>query len=743
MSNQFKKALYLTAPLFLVGCLGSEGAGKANRELRIELINPISGITEPSITSLTEGQFRATYTNTNTGESVDVTNEVEWSTSNSNTSINATGLLTSSELTPGKDEVTTVNAHYLNQYVSNSEHVDILFIDTLSDVNISPNFYQIPQGGDVQYKASAYFEINGYDEIKLQDISSSVTWSSDSEGPNNITVCNTSDDDNIGQDTRCIGKPTGYTFTDDLVDVESIGTVSFQHDSLPTDNNESTLFISNTNYVQDFDINLEDGQFAYCPKELGQAFASITTNITGESKVTDVTRDSEWHSENTNVVEVNNDAYKGRLTAIGGGKATIFARFSDQVMAHIEVTVKNQTITNLRIVPSASSDDPLNITIPENKPSRESFSVKAEYSGDCELSVPVNDTLNISSTNPDVAHAVNDDAYNFHIQGGNLASGTEAAIIAHYVDNGSTVLSSEPINVNLVPYVITDIKLSGTPEPTLFVIEEGQQTEPFTVLTIYNDGYDIFPVSTISNDLEICYNLSNDSNCDNVNDYVSIGSFDDTNWYFVGKKQTPVNTSIPVSFKLRTYNDGDCSAFGGVCKTDVSVHVTPATFSAPINPKVTGVRLNSKQKIASLLNPNVNRINKAQFRSAQNDIAQVEANSWILPNRVGNFTLELSSYGNYINSTWLRVTDAPIDSIRIELNESKQKVFAYAEHSDGVVTDLSDSAHWTSSNNESVSLTDSNVIVMHDGIARLQASFNGMKSNIITINANNIIAVEG
>ncbi|MCW8336504.1 hypothetical protein, partial [Vibrio paucivorans] len=142
--------LALTASALLVGCNDSGGAGDTGRELKIELTNPVQGLSYDSMMSEAAAQFSATYINHDTGEKVDVTDEVDWDTSNAATYISSTGSMT----VDGEPSETVVSARYLDTYASNNLDVAIINPDSAATFKVQPGVFQISQGGSIQYLSS-------------------------------------------------------------------------------------------------------------------------------------------------------------------------------------------------------------------------------------------------------------------------------------------------------------------------------------------------------------------------------------------------------------------------------------------------------------------------------------------------------------------------------------------------------------------------------------------------------------
>ncbi|GAM62759.1 hypothetical protein JCM19232_1916 [Vibrio ishigakensis] len=149
------------------------------------MLNPIQGFNGSAIEKSTEGQLVAIYINDDTGEEVNVTSEVEWSSTSDDTQI-INGVLTAT----GDVTHTTVSARYLDAYSSNQIEVEFLTSDSgFTNFNIQPGLYHIEQGGQLQYISYVEFDYQG--QRFKQDVTTSSTWSTQViAGENQVVICN-------------------------------------------------------------------------------------------------------------------------------------------------------------------------------------------------------------------------------------------------------------------------------------------------------------------------------------------------------------------------------------------------------------------------------------------------------------------------------------------------------------------------------------------------------------------------
>lgn len=307
MKNALTFIFIILSLLVISGCKDSSGAGDSGRTLRIELLNPIQGFNGSAIEKSTEGQLVAIYINDDTGEEVNVTSEVEWSSTSDDTQI-INGVLTAT----GDVTHTTVSARYLDAYSSNQIEVEFLTSDSgFTNFNIQPGLYHIEQGGQLQYISYVEFDYQG--QRFKQDVTTSSTWSTQViAGENQVVICNID-----SQHEVCEGKTTGLVISDALSTAEqSTAIIDASYESFDTSQQEDTLYISDEPPYENLEITLSGDDTMYIG-QTQQLHAVVTDK---ENKTQDVTSQILWHSVNPDIVSVNDE---GLIYAHSDGTVSI------------------------------------------------------------------------------------------------------------------------------------------------------------------------------------------------------------------------------------------------------------------------------------------------------------------------------------------------------------------------------------------------------------------------------------
>ncbi|WP_264875743.1 Ig-like domain-containing protein [Vibrio agarivorans] len=445
--------------LTLVGCNDNSGAGVNERELKVTLVNPIEGMNN-TLTQGIEGYFTAVYVDNKSGQQIDVTNQVEWYSTDSNTVIKDNGTFISQE---GATE-TNIYATYLDAYTSDHIEVTIIAPDNESlTFRVQPGVYHVKEETEFHYRAFVEFSYQG--RVFEQDVTYGTHWSNEiTQGANSVVICNA--DSNIPE---CEGRFPGFTSTDvgeAIVEVTADHPLAIQHTNSVV--SKEWLFISEDTPFSEFSVSVNNDKLYKKQSAQSKATVLLKEQLSEE----DVTELVFWKSSNPDVATVNS---VGEIVAHSAGTTNIEASISSQISGSVRVEVLPYDIVSIEF------NDSSKLTLPTEQRSKENYQVLAYYSDNSDTPINITNGSRLSSTDDHVARAFISGS-SFYIKAGSLEG--VANIQAHYED-----FKSPSITVNVEQFEITGIRLEGLNNQ----IEVGN-AETFNILAEYNDGFDSHPL---------------------------------------------------------------------------------------------------------------------------------------------------------------------------------------------------------------------------------------------------------
>lgn len=686
MKKTLTPILALTASALLVGCNDSGGAGDTGRELKIELTNPVQGLSYDSMMSEAAAQFSATYINHDTGEKVDVTDEVDWDTSNAATYISSTGSMT----VDGEPSETVVSARYLDTYASNNLDVAIINPDSAATFKVQPGVFQISQGGSIQYLSSLEFQYQG--QSMSQDVTAASTWSDTplNDGPNTLTVCNSE-----SQIEECVDKPNGFVMAD-TQDSDSEFTINATYGNSAMNSPEASseqLLVSSTPKVDSLDISLTT---ADTELYIGQILSATATATIDEDKQ-DVTDKVLWHSANPNIASVS---HSGLIQAHSDGSTTIEARISDDPQGYDSITI---TVLDSEIV-SIEVAGPTSMTMPTDMLSNETYTVMATYEDGNQSQLSRGITY--SSSNYHIAKAVSvDEGAGFKIDSGDVGT---VSITAHYDDQ----FDSNAINTTVEPLTLTKLQISDL--NTQLIVGE---LTPFTANAVYNDGYKTQEIP--ANSLIVKFDGIDHST------YVGyVGA--DTNHWLAGKDATGENY-VEVSF---SYTDDKLNE---VATDDISVSVIEASLSE-LQLSFQSIVVGEVSSLPTSLPSNNDNIIPVTWTLPEHSQATLTNNHGLVAHSLTPISLTAETMTGETHSFELYPTQSPIVDLSVEFNDELDTLTAIAHHADGSTSNASDKVSWHSESRSVLAIDiNGNALAYQNGQSSVHASLDTITSPALVL----------
>ncbi|NKF22838.1 beta strand repeat-containing protein [Solimonas marina] len=265
----------------------------------------------------------ATYTDGSTG---DVTNDVTWTSSDTDVATVTTGSSARGLVTGEGKGTATLKATDAATGVVGSAPVTVTDA-VLSSIAISPADTSVAKGGTVDYTATGT-----YTDGSTMDISDDVTWTTDDE-----TIATISNAD--GEHGVATAQGEGDTTV-----VATLGDVS----------GETTLTVTAATLVS----------IAVSPDTVSIASGTTTqlkaTGTFSDGSTADETTAVTWASSDESVATVSNaSGNQGLVTSVAVGSTTITASMSGVDDATAAVTVTESALTNVTIAPTAATSIPV------------------------------------------------------------------------------------------------------------------------------------------------------------------------------------------------------------------------------------------------------------------------------------------------------------------------------------------------------------------------------------------------
>ena len=252
-----------------------------------------------SIALGTHQTFTATG-NYSDGSTQDITEQVEWTSSDTDIANTDAGSSKFVSFAAGSIQVTAnlENVFAFTEFTVTSA--------TLDSIALTPANKTIPKGVGILYTATGT-----YSDLSTQDISELVTWSSSDSSKASIS--------NLGVNK---GNATGI--------LEGVTTVSATYNGI----NGSTNLTVSPATLASISVAATDNSM-----NTGTTQQLTATGHYSDSSTEDITNDVTWSSSDTGVATVSNsNGDRGTISALGVGVATITATFNGQ-SANIDISV--------------------------------------------------------------------------------------------------------------------------------------------------------------------------------------------------------------------------------------------------------------------------------------------------------------------------------------------------------------------------------------------------------------------